>query len=74
MGHQALRECDRCGHKTASQFCKDCRSVDPRMTEGGKTADQYAQERKRLREREHHDRISLYRLAGYNTERPHFRG
>lgn len=32
--------CERCGLPTYSQFCRDCRQVDPVMTAGGLTARQ----------------------------------
>lgn len=72
MGHSALRNCDRCGHKTGSQFCADCRYVDKQMTAGGKTADDYSRERGARRRQERADRLSMLKMAGYNTESPHY--
>lgn len=46
--------------------------MDPRMTEGGKTAEDYQRERGAKRLQEYNDRRAMLKMAGFNVDSPRY--
>lgn len=54
-----FHHCERCGVNTQAQFCRDCKDVDPDMTEGGLSARQMGHRLKLRYARERMDDLEI---------------